>query len=52
MHIGISFHFDPIGELEWMIRALGIFKRHKIKYLSRRRRTRSTSTWPAYHPGG
>jgi len=26
MYIGISFHFDPIGELEWMIRALGIFK--------------------------
>jgi len=25
-----SFHFNPVRELEWMIRALGIFKRHKI----------------------
>jgi hypothetical protein len=36
----IRFHFNPIRELEWMIRALGIFS--GIKYLSRRRRTRST----------
>jgi hypothetical protein len=30
MHIRVPFHFNPIRELEWMIRALGIFKRHKI----------------------
>jgi len=28
MHI--QFHFNPIRELEWMIRTLGIFRRHKI----------------------
>jgi hypothetical protein len=28
MHI--QFHFNPIRELEWMIRALGAFGRHKI----------------------
>jgi len=26
----IQFHFNPIRELEWMIRTLGISKRHKI----------------------
>ena len=26
----IQFHFNLVRELEWMIRALGIFKRHKI----------------------
>jgi len=30
MYIHVPFHFNPIRELEWMIRALGIFKRHKI----------------------
>jgi hypothetical protein len=25
-----AFHFNPVRELEWMIRALGIFKRNKI----------------------
>jgi len=26
MYIHVPFHFNPIRELEWMIRALGIFK--------------------------
>jgi len=26
MYISVPFHFNPIRELEWMIRALGIFK--------------------------
>jgi len=30
MYIPVPFHFNPIRELEWMIRTLGIFKRHKI----------------------
>jgi len=30
MYIRVPFHFNPIRELEWMIRALGIFKRNKI----------------------
>jgi len=30
MYISVSFHFNPVRELEWMIRALDIFKRHKI----------------------
>jgi len=28
MYIRVPFHFNPIRELEWMIRALGIFKRN------------------------
>jgi len=30
MYIRVPFHFNPVRELEWMIRTLGIFKRHKI----------------------
>jgi hypothetical protein len=30
MYIGVPFHFNPIGELDGMIRTLGIFKRHKM----------------------
>jgi len=26
MYIRVPFHFNPIRELEWMIRTLGIFK--------------------------
>ncbi|MFP3137748.1 MAG: hypothetical protein RXS42_05900, partial [Nitrososphaeria archaeon] len=25
MHVRVPFHFNPVRELEWMIRALGIF---------------------------
>jgi hypothetical protein len=30
MHVRVPFHFNPVRELEGMIRALGIFKRNKI----------------------
>ncbi|MFP3209431.1 MAG: hypothetical protein RXR82_07035 [Nitrososphaeria archaeon] len=30
MHVRVPFHFNPVRELEGMIRALGTFKRHKI----------------------
>jgi len=26
MYIRVPFHFNPIRELEWMVRTLGIFK--------------------------
>jgi len=26
MYIHVPFHFNPLRELEWMIRTLGIFK--------------------------
>jgi len=26
MYIRVPFHFNPVRELEWMIRTLGIFK--------------------------
>ncbi|MFP3284570.1 MAG: hypothetical protein RXP89_00680 [Nitrososphaeria archaeon] len=30
MYIRVPFHFNPVRELEWMIRALGIFKRNEM----------------------
>jgi len=49
MHIRVPFHFNPVRELEGMIRALGIFKRNKIPI---EEMSYAISTRPAHHPGG
>jgi hypothetical protein len=48
MHVRVPFHFNPVRELEGMIRALGIFRRNKIPI---EERAHAISTWPAYRPG-
>jgi hypothetical protein len=48
MHARVPFHFNPVRELEGMIRALGIFKRNKIPI---EEKAHAISTWPAYRPG-
>jgi hypothetical protein len=44
----IRVPFNPVREPEWMIRALGIFKRNKIPI---EERAHAISTRPAYRPG-
>jgi len=44
----IRVPFNPVRELEWMIRAPGVLKRHKIPI---EERAHAISTRPAYRPG-